>query len=203
MPAFEQLWLQAAEILTLVFGILGVSFSLFLLFSPNLSRSISNLFNRHVSIDEKITYVDKDVNIDSVFYRYNKLFGLLLIAGSVFSLIVFYFKLDISRLANIFSVSQRHLSTTEMIFHYLSWIGKLACLFGLLTGTILFLAPAKLRQIENKLNSRIETRPVFDKLNSSSYKFDALSSRHPFLFGSIGLIFSVFIIFLSILNLLS
>jgi hypothetical protein len=202
MHSFEQIWLQAAEILTLVFGILGVSFSLFLLFSPNWSRSISNLFNRQMSIDEKIAYVDQDVNIDSVFYRYNKLFGLLLIAGSVFSLIVFYFKLDISRLANIFSASQRHLSTNEMILHYLSWVGKVACFIGLLTGTVLFLAPTKLRQIENKLNSRIETRPVFDKLNSSSYKFDALSSRHPFLFGSIGLIISVSIIVLSILNLL-
>ena len=202
MHSFQQIFLQTAQILTLIFGILGVIFSLFLLLSPNLSRSISNLFNRHVSIDEKIAYVDQDVNIDSAFYRYNKLFGLLLIAGSVFALSVFYFKLDISRLANIFSVSQKHLSTNEMIFYFLSWVGKVACFIGLLTGTVLFLAPAKLRQIENKLNSRIETGPVFDKLNSSSYKFDALSLRHPILFGSIGLIISVAIIVLSILNLI-
>ena len=73
-----------------------------------------------MSIDEKIAYVDQDVNIDSVFYRYNKLFGLLLIAGSVFALNVFYFKLDISHLANIFSVSKKHLSTNEMIFELFS-----------------------------------------------------------------------------------
>jgi hypothetical protein len=202
MHAFEQIFLEGVEILTLIVGILGVSFSLFLLLSPTFSRSLSNFFNRQMSVDEKIAYLDQEVNIGSVFYRYNKLFGLLLIAGSVFTLIVFYFKLDISRLANIFSVSQRHLSTTEMIFHFLSWVGKVACFFGLLTGIILFFAPAKMKQIENKLDSRIETRPVFDKLNSSNYKLDVLSKRHPLLFGSIGLIISVFIIILSILNLI-
>ena len=202
MPTFQLIGLQTLEILTLIFGILGVTASLLLIFSPNLTRSISNLFNRHVNIDEKIEYVDKEINIDSFFYSHNILVGTLLAAGSVFSLIFLFFKLDISDFANIFFVSHKHQSTYEMIFYFISWVGKVACFFGLLFGFILFFSPDKMRWIENKLNFWFETRPVFDKLNNSFYGFDALLLGRSMFFGLIGLILSIFIIVLSTLNLL-
>ncbi len=109
MPTVQLIGLQTLEILTLIFGISGVTVSLLLIFSPNLTRLISNLFNRHVNIDEKIEYVDKEINIDSFFYSHNILVGTLLTIGSVFSLIFLFFKLDISDFANIFFVSHKHL----------------------------------------------------------------------------------------------
>jgi hypothetical protein len=202
MQLIQQIGLQAVEILTLVFGILGVTFSLLVLFSPNLTRSISSVFNRYVSIDEKVTYLDKDIQVDHFIYNHNILFGTCLIFGSVFSLIFFFFRLDVSNFANIFFVSHKHLSLNEMIFDTVSWIGKVACFFGLFFGAFLFFAPNKMRNIENKINSRFETRPLFDKLNESNYALDDILFRHPVIFGLAGLIISFLIIILSILNLL-
>ena len=202
MQLIQQIGLQAVEILTLVFGILGVTFSLLVLFSPNLTRSISNVFNRYVSIDEKVTYLDKDIQVNPFIYSHNLLFGTCLIFGSVFSLIFFFFRLDVSTFANIFFVSHKHLSINEMIFDTVSWIGKVACFFGLFFGAFLFFAPNKMRNIENKINSRFETRPLFDKLNESNYALDNILFRHPVIFGLAGLIISFLIIILSILNLL-
>jgi hypothetical protein len=60
-----------------------------------------------------------------------------------------------------------------------------------------------MKRIENIMNAWIETRPVFDKLDESKRELDTLFFRHPVIFGSIGLIISLFVIVLSILNLLS
>ena len=203
MQLVQQIGLQAAEILTLVFGILGVTFSLLLLLSPNLTRSISDVFNRHISIDEKVTYLDKDVRIDSLIYGHNTLFGTCLIFGSVFSLIFFFFRLDVSNFANIFFVSHKHLSINEMIFDTVSWVGKVACFLGLFFGAVLVFAPKKMRDIENKINFKFETRPILDKLNESNYALDDILFQHPVIFGLVGLVISFLIIILSILNLLS
>ena len=147
MHIIQQIGLQVVEILTLVFGILGVTFSLLLMYSPNLTKSISSVFNRYVDIDDKVNYLDKDIQIDSYFYSHNMLFGTCLVAGSVFSLIFFFFKLDVSSFANIFFVSSRHLSTSEMIFSAVSWIGKVACVIGIFVGTMLVFDPNKNRDL--------------------------------------------------------
>jgi hypothetical protein len=203
MQVIEQIGLEAAEILTLVFGILGTSFSSLLLFSPNMTRSISNVFNRPVSIDEKVAYLDTDVHLDSFFYSHNLLLGTCLVTGSSFSLIFLFFKMDTSNFANIFFSSHNYHSTNEMLFTALSWISTVASVFGLFFGALLFFAPHKMRKIEAKLNFWFETRPAFDKLEESTRELDTILFSHSVLFGLIGLILSIFIIILSILNLLS
>jgi hypothetical protein len=202
MQLFQQIGLQAVEILTLVFGILGMTVSLLLLFSPNLIKSISNVFNRSVNIDKQVAYLDKDFKTDSFIYGHNMIFGLCLIAGSVFSLIFFFFKLDISSFANIFFIPGKYLSTNKIIFSAVTWIGKIACFVGIVCGFMLFVAPNKMRSIENKMNSWIETRQFFEKLDDSNRNLDAVLFRYPVPFGLLGSIISFFIIVLSILNLL-
>jgi len=202
MQIFQQIGLQAAEILTLIFGILGMTFSVMLLFSPNLTRSIGDVFNRKISFEEKVVYLDRDVKVDSYIYRHNMLFGVCLIAGSIFSLIFFFFKLDVSNFANIFFISSTYPAANEMIFNAVSWIGRVACIFGVVFGIILFIAPGKMKQIENKMNFWCETQHFFDKLNDSNRELDAVLFRHPIPFGLIGSIISFTIIILSVLSLL-
>ena len=203
MSIFQQIALEVVEILTLVFGILGITFSLLLIFSPSLTKSISAVFNRNVNFDDTVSYLDKDISVDSFIYSHNVIFGICLSAGSAFALIFFFFSLDVSSFANIFFVSGKYVSTNKMIFEAVSWIGKVACFVGLICGIILFIAPEKMKRIEKVMASWFETRPVFDKLDESKRELDTLFFRHPLVCGTIGLIISVFVIVLSILNLLS
>jgi hypothetical protein len=203
MSLFQTIILDAVEILTLVFGILGITFSLLLIFSPSLTKSISAVFNRYVNFDEKVSYLDKDVQVDSFIYSHHVIFGLSLAAGSVFALVFFFFKLDVSTFANIFFVSGKYATTNKMIFEAVTWIGKVACFFGFICGILLLAAPQKMKRIENVMNSWFETSPVFDKLDESNRELDTLFFKYPVVYGSFGLIISLFIIVLSILNLLS
>ena len=202
MPIFHQIALEAVEILTLIFGILGITFSLLLIFSPSLTKAVSSVSNRSVHLDEKVSYLDKNVQLDSFIYSHNAMFGICLIAGSAFALVFFFFRLDVSSFANIFFVSGKYVSTNEMIFEAVSWIGKVASFVGLLCGITLYVAPGKMKRIENVMNSWFETRSAFAKLDDSKHELDKLFFRHPVIYGSIGLILSLFVIVLSILNFL-
>ncbi|MEJ2286887.1 MAG: hypothetical protein P8X85_25235 [Desulfobacterales bacterium] len=51
MEIFWEIGLQTVEILTLIFGVMGMTLSLMLLFAPRLARNLSNVFNRSINVD--------------------------------------------------------------------------------------------------------------------------------------------------------
>jgi hypothetical protein len=91
----------------------------------------------------------------------------------------------------------------EVIFIFFAWVGRLACILGLVCGFLLLFAPARMRAIESKVNTWFETRAIFEKLDRSGPELDVLFLRHPFFFGMTGAILSFLIITLAIVNLLA
>jgi len=202
----EILWditFHTVEILTLLFGVLGMAFSLLLLFSPRLTKSIGHFFNRSISVEPKISILEKDISTEAFVYSHNIIIGLCLVAGSIFSLIFFFFNLDISNFANIFLGSRKYFMTLEMIIVFFVWVARVACIFGLVFGFFLLFAPMRMRAIEGKVNTWFETRAIFEKLDRSGPELDVLFFRYPFFFGMAGAVASFLIITLSIVNLLS
>ena len=203
MEIFWDIALHTVEILTLLFGVLGMAFSLLLLFSPRLTKSLGNFFNRSISVEPKISLLDIDIPTEAFIYSHNVIFGVCLVAGSIFALIFFFFNIDISNFANVFLGSRKYFMTLEVIFIFFAWIAKVACIFGLICGFFLLFAPAKMQAFESKLNTWFETKAIFDKLDRSGPELDVLFFRHPFFFGMAGAVISFLIITLAIVNLLS
>ena len=203
MEIFWDIALHTVEILTLLFGVLGMAFSLLLLFSPRLTQSLGSFFNRSISFEPKINILDKDIPTEAFIYSHNVIFGLCLVAGSIFALIFFFFGIDISNFANIFLGSRKYFMTLELIFIFFAWIARVGCIVGLICGFFLLFAPAKMQGIESKLNTWFETKAIFDKLDRSGPELDILFFRHPFFFGMAGAVISFLIITLAIVNLLS
>ena len=203
MEIFWDIALHTVEILTLLFGVLGMAFSLLLLFSPRLTESIGSFFNRSISVESKINILDKDISTEAFIYSHPVIFGLCLVTGSIFALIFFFFNLDITNFANVFLGSPKYFMTLEVIFIVFAWIARIACILGLIFGLFLLFAPLKMRAMESKLNTWFETKTIFEKLDRSGPALDILFFRHPFFFGMAGAIISFLIITLSIVNLLS
>ena len=202
MEIIWEISLQAIEILTLIFGILGITVSLMLLFSPNLAKTLSAILNRNVNLDSKIFYVDKEIPIDTLVYNHHVLMGALLVVGSVFALFFFFFKLDVGTFVKVFVWQQKHVFIGEIIFNSIAWVGKIACSLGLLVGALLVIAPDRMRRLDKKLNVWFETKPIIEKINKPSHQLDTFFFRHPIPFGLFGAVISFFIIALSLMNLL-
>jgi hypothetical protein len=202
MEFFWEIGIQTAEILTLIFGIMGMTLSLMLLLSPRLAQNLSNVLNRSINVDKKLEYLDKDIQISGFLYKHHVAVGLLLVAGSAFSLFFFFFSLDVSKFAGVFFGSRDNLFTAELVVSAFTWIGRIGCLIGLVSGLLMVLIPDLLKRIEAKMNSWFETKPFLEKLDKTSHDMDSFFFRYPVAVGLVGAVISFLLISLSIINLL-
>ena len=203
MEIFWEIGLHTVEILTLLFGVLGMAFSLLLLISPRLTKSSGNFFNRNINVEPKINILDKDIKTETLIYGHHVVFGLCMVAGSVFAFIFFFFDMNIANFANVFLVSGKYFVIFEIVFYAFAWIAKIACILGIVFGGFLLFAPDKMRKVDQKVNIWFETRGIFAKLDQTGPELDVFLFRHPFFFGLTGALVSFLIITLSIANLVS
>jgi len=202
MDFFWEIALQTVGILALIFGILGIAFSLLLLIYPNVTKKISNVLNRYIDVDKKISYLDKDIQTESIIYKHHVITGICLIIGSVFILIFLMFKLDVANFINIFYSSQKFASINEIILNSMAMIGKIVGVAGIIIGFILLFAPGEMKKIEIKVNTWFSTQHMISKLDETQHDIDTFIYQHAVLFGLTGLIVSIFLTVLATINIL-
>jgi len=202
MEIIREIGLQVIEILTLIFGTLGLTFSAMLMFAPNLTRKLSNILNRNVNVEQNMRFLDKDIAMSAFFYSHHVVVGLLLMAGSALALFFIYFSMDSTNFSKIFPGSPQQVFFGEILLDSILWVGKAACVAGLIFGGMLTASPEKMKRVENKLDSWFETGSVIEKLDQSNPNVDSFFFRHPLPVGVVGAIISFMILSLSIIHLL-
>ena len=202
MDFFWEIALETVGILALIFGILGIAFSLSLLISPNMNKKISNVFNRYIDVDKKVSYLDRDIQTESIIYKHHVIMGVSLVVGSGFILIFLMFKLDVANLVNILFDSQKFASINEIILSSMAIVGKVVGVAGIIIGFILLFSPGKMKKIEKKVNTLFSTQHMISKLDETHHDIDTFIYQHAVLFGLTGLITSIFLTVLATINIL-
>ena len=96
MENIQDICITSAEILIMIFGMIGAAVSLLLILSPESVKAAGDWLDTKVNLDKKITYyLNLYIPTDRFAYRHNIFFGLALITGSLVVLI-FYFSNSIS-----------------------------------------------------------------------------------------------------------
>jgi len=192
--------LQTDKILTPVFGILGLGFSILFLVSPERTQSLSNALNRRIELDNKITYVDKSFEIGDATHTNSLVIGVCLLVGSSVSVFFLFYRFEPSGYVAVFPILGQHLYVTQLILPTVAWCLKAACLIGIVIGLYLVLSPGILREFEARMNSWFETQSAVGRIDKSSIDADVFFLRHRVVFGIVGLSLSALIILLSILS---
>ena len=200
---FWTIFLQALEIFTLVVGIGGMVLSTLLLFAPRLLNRIGESLNRSIDIDKKISrLVDRSIPTAAFFYRHNIISGVCLIIGAAFVLLFLFFRLDVVGLVSAFFGNDTFRVTYEILITTMALLGKVAGAVGLLIGVILLCRPAKMQEIERRMDTWFTTQFMWEKLDRSHPTVDTLVYQRPIIFGAIGLFTSVLLTFLAVNNLI-
>ncbi len=202
MDFFWEIALETVTILALIFGILGVAFSLLLLISPNATKKISTVFNRSIDVDKKVSYLDKDIQTESIIYKHHVIAGVTLIVGSGFILIFLIFELDVTAFVNIFFGSRKFVVINEILLTSIAVIGKFVGVAGIIIGFILLVSPGKMKKIEKKINTWFSTKEMISKLDETQHDIDTFIYRHAILFGLTGLMISILLTVLATINIL-
>ena len=203
MDLVVKIIIQTIEILTLIFGILGIILSLLILFSLDTTKSLSEIFNSTVNIDKNIKCLDKHIQTENFFYKHNLFIGTGLTVASVFFINFLFFQLDIDHFLKALSIPVKYFMLSQVISNSMALFGKISGITGFFTGIALLLMPGTLHRLENKLNFWLSTQTIEEKLNEIHKDTDTICFLHPLLFGTLGLLTSVFLTILSILNLLN
>ena len=194
MEIIQDICITSAEILMMIFGMIGAAVSLLLILSPESVKAAGDWLDTKVNLDKKITYyLNLYIPTDRFAYRHNIFFGLALITGSLVVLIFLFFQLDIMRYNDVLD---------EVIVNSLALVGKIVGFAGIVLGLFLLFVPEKMKTIENKMNTWFDTQPLVDKLNKSYRDVDSIFFRHPIVFGIAGMISSIILIALSMKALL-
>lgn len=200
---FWAICLQALEIFTLVVGIGGMVLSTLLLFAPRLLNRIGESLNRSIDVDKKISQLaDHSIPTAAFFYRHNIISGVCLIVGAVFVLLFLFFRLDVDGLMSVFFGNDKFKVTNEILITTMALLGKVAGAAGLLIGVILVCRPARMQQIERRMDTWFATQPMWENLDRSRPSVDTLVYRRPIIFGAIGLLTSGVLTFLAVNNLI-
>jgi len=202
MDFFWEIALQTVGILALIFGIFGIALSLLLLISPNMTKKISHVFNRYIDVDKRASYLDKDIQTESIIYNHHVITGVCLIVGSGFILTFLIFKLDVASFAKIFFSSQKFALINEIILSSMAMIGKIIGVAGIIVGFILLFSTGQMKKIEKKVNTWFSTQHIINKLDETHHDIDTFIYQHAVLFGIIGLIASTFLTVLATINML-
>ena len=194
MEIIQDICITSAEILMMIFGMIGAAVSLLLILSPESVKAAGDWLDTKVNLDKKITYyLNLYIPTDRFAYRHNIFFGLALITGSLVVLIFLFFQLDIMRYNDVLD---------EVLVNSLALVGKIVGFAGIVLGFFLLFVPEKMKTIENKMNTWFDTQPLVDKLNKSYRDVDSIFFRHPIVFGIAGMISSIILIALSMKALL-
>lgn len=198
----KHITLPYVESLTLLFGVLGFLVSLVLLTSLDLMKIISNFFNKQVDVDRKFKFLNTYVRADFLFSRYPLYSGIVLSAASLFVLYFLCFRLDLLVLIHKMRVPEKLQMFVTCLLHSMTLFTKLTAGVGLLSGVLLIFCPSFFKKIESKVDYWIMTEPLEEKLNEIHKDTDTICFLHSLLIGILGVISSMFLIILSISNLL-
>jgi hypothetical protein len=200
MSPLTEMALEATAALTLVFGVCGTLFSIALIFFPDLTRAVSDFFNRNIDLKTRLAYVDRNIRDDMFVYRHPVVYGLLMIAGAVVTLVFLTFRLDIPQLLAVLGIRSAHRPLWELACLFLAAVGQVAAAAGIAIGLFLILAPGRLKHWEARLNAWVPTQPLVDRLDVFHHVVNVFSFRHPVLMGSLGLVLSLVLVALSLTN---
>jgi len=193
MNVMMEIALESARILSLLFGFVGLAFSILLLFSPVVTRRICDVVNHPVLLENNTRYLNTYIAFDRLAHRHHALVGLLIAAGSAFISLFFWGTLDDRFLGDLFG---------RITIEFAITLGRVIGPIGMALGLMLAIRPAALLRIETSVNRWISTEPFVDSLNQMRYPIDSMVFRHPLIFGVVGMIASTVLIVLSLLRLL-
>lgn len=129
---------------------------LFLLISPQRFLAATNRYNRWVSTEAAFERLDRPRPVDRLFYRHHVITGLILIAGSIYTIYAFWFWYEPERMTAMLPVIYS-VSASGWVYDSLLLFLRGAGIFGLLAGLVIALRPSLLKGMETWGNRWVAT----------------------------------------------
>lgn len=172
--------LTRSLILLLLLGsVAGLFAGTALLLRPNWMLRVSKLANGWVSTRQLSRPLLRSINLDSWFYSYNRLFGALLMSGSIYLVYFFTTVFDKDATLNtVFTTATIPPSLMAGLIDALVLSFLTGAVFAMLVSLFLILRPSMLREFELFANQHNSVRQALKPLEIQRHSLDQYVFQH-------------------------
>lgn len=173
-------------------GIIVSMVGLFLIVLPSGAMSLNRYVNKWISTDRFFRSLDQPTYKEAFFYKWHRLFGVLILLGSAYVLYMLYFRTDVNVAAKLMPVVHN--------FNANAWIYQSMVIFLLITNVVIFvlsliiiIRPSLLKMAEGFFNKWIQTNRPLERLNDQYQIPDKILPGNVRLFGLLVLAGGIYI----------
>lgn len=159
--------------------------------APGWLLRISERVNLWIDTSVWFKKLDEQKNFERLFYRYHIAMGILIVAGSLYSLRFLWRLYGAEQL--LFLPVLENTFLQEILQVALTYVLLSGNAVALLVGLVVLIRPSLLKKIEAWSNHWLETERVFGKLDQRVDLDKRIVPEHPRLFGLLVVIGSLFI----------
>jgi uncharacterized integral membrane protein len=176
--------LRSLVIFFLLGSIAGLLMGVLMLWRPTWFARISKMANSWVSTRQMARPLGKAVNIDHWVYRYSLVSGGLLVAGAIYIVVMFVFKLTRTQLlTTLAKLNLLQPAWNEPVLDTLVFIFIAGAILALFVGLFLIFRPSMLRDMELGANEQVPMRTSLKPMEIQYNQLDGMVSRHVKLVG--------------------
>jgi len=204
MKFFGEILMQSSEYFTFIAGFLGIILFFSMLFSLDFLKKLGKFFNRSYSTKQIEKAINAQVNIENVFFNKPLIWGILISLGAIWVTVFLLWQLDIERVVAYIKIRSTFKPLVQILFQVFQIVGVVGILSALVFGLLMIFNISLAHKISGKLNSWYNTEPLATKLDDTVVKdIDAICFLRNVIIGWPGLVISLVLIVLAVLNLLS
>lgn len=200
---FSDAILMRSLILFLMLGsVTGLFAGAALLLRPDWMLRVSKFANRWVSTRQMARPLNRSINMDAWFYRYNRLCGGLLMSGSVY--VVYFFTAAFDKavaLRNVFKAASVPPALMAGLIDALVLGSLVTAVFAAIVSLFLIFRPSMLREFEQRANKKISLRQALKPLESQHGGLDQYVFKNVRLAGILILMGSIYMLVVLVKNL--
>ena len=179
---FSTIIWEAFQWIAILGGILGVLVGLLLIFNSALLFRVAGRLNVWISTRQAMRPLEEPITIERAIYRYHRIFGVLILAGALYTLYVLVLRFQgpevVSILARLLRL-QIALWLVETIRVFFIVVNGAAVLIAL----AMILRPSALKGIEEWANRRYSARRALKVWEIPRGSADRIVQQHPRLTG--------------------
>jgi hypothetical protein len=176
---------MAVEAVLLAFGVLLALCAIvgaIVAIRPDALNRLKAASEKRVSMRRATRPLDIPRNVDRVFYRHHKAYGAIVVALAVFLLYVLVFEGTIEWRA-LFAKEYREIGA--IVVETARIVLWLASIFALIVGTVVFVRPSALKDLERTANRWVTPRRYTYLLEREYSGLDGCLSRYPRAWGTV------------------
>lgn len=171
--------LRSLVVFLLLGSIAGLLMGVLMLWRPSWFARLSKLANSWVSTRQMARPLGKAVNMDHWVYRYSLFSGGLLVAGAIYIVAMFVFKLTrIELLATLAGLNVLQPAWHEPLLDTLVFIFVAGAILALFVGLFLIFRPSMLRDMEVGANEQVSMRTSLKPMEIQYNQLDGIVSRN-------------------------